>query len=166
VPSSPLQPLNDDSSLPGSTPKPTPGPLGLLWFLLIPTICLEAFHCLPMTELSACLPRPLALIGKETAVLLIFVYFWLCQVFITTCGLSLVVASGGYSLVAGCVCLIVVASLAVEHRLGTQASVAVVRGLSCSAACRIFLNQGLNPCPLHWHTDSKPLDHLGSPRLF
>ena len=48
--------------------------------------------------------------------------------------------------------------------LGTQASVAVVHGLSCSAACGIFLNQGSNPCPLHWHTDSKPLDHLGSPR--
>ena len=28
----------------------------------------------------------------------------------------------------------------------------------------IFLNQGSNPCPLHWHTDSEPLDQRGSPR--
>ena len=24
--------------------------------------------------------------------------------------------------------------------------------LSCSAACGIFPDQGLNPCPLHWRT--------------
>ena len=26
--------------------------------------------------------------------------------------------------------------------------------LSCSAACGILLDQGLNPCPLHWPADS------------
>ena len=31
--------------------------------------------------------------------LIYFLYFWLCWVFIAACGLSLVVASGGYSLV-------------------------------------------------------------------
>ena len=31
--------------------------------------------------------------------LIYFLYFWLCWVFIAVCGLSLVVASGGYSLV-------------------------------------------------------------------
>ena len=79
-------------------------------------ISLEPSHSLPVTEPSAWLPRPLALTGKETAVLLIL-YFWLCRVFIATCGLSLVVASGGSSLVAECVRLIAVASLAVEHGL-------------------------------------------------
>ena len=27
-------------------------------------------------------------------------------------------------------------------------------GLSCSEACGIFLDQGSNPCPLHWQADS------------
>ena len=27
-------------------------------------------------------------------------------------------------------------------------------GHSCSLACGIFLDQGLNPCPLHWQVDS------------
>ena len=35
---------------------------------------------------------------------------------------------------------------------------------SCLAACGILPDQGLNPCPLHWHVDSQPLDHQGSPR--
>ena len=29
-------------------------------------------------------------------------------------------------------------------------SVIVAHGLSCPTACGIFLDQGLNPCPLHW----------------
>ena len=33
-------------------------------------------------------------------------------------------------------------------------SVTVARGLSCSAACGIFPDQGLNPCPLPWQVDS------------
>ena len=30
-------------------------------------------------------------------------------------------------------------------------------------ACGIFLEQGLNPYPLHWQTHPQPLDHQGSP---
>ena len=30
----------------------------------------------------------------------------------------------------------------------------MAHGLSCSAACGIFPDQGLNPCPLHWQADS------------
>ena len=41
-------------------------------------------------------------------------------------------------------------------------SVVVVHGLSCSAACGIFLDQGSNPCPLHRQADSQPLRHEGS----
>ena len=37
---------------------------------------------------------------------------------------------------------------------GVRASVVAAHGLSCSVACRIFLDQGLNPCPLHWQADS------------
>ena len=39
----------------------------------------------------------------------------------------------------------------------------MVHGLSCFAACRIFPDLGLNPCPLHWQADSQPLCHQGSP---
>ena len=42
-------------------------------------------------------------------------------------------------------------------------SVVVAHGPSCSAACGIFPDQGLNPCPLHWQADSQPLCHQGSP---
>ena len=46
-------------------------------------------------------------------------------------------------------------------------SVVVAHGPSCSAACGIFLDQGSNPCPLHWQADSQPLRHQGSPcRIF
>ena len=47
-----------------------------------------------------------------------------------------------------------------SRRIG---SVVVVHRLSCSAACGIFLDQGLNLCPLHWQVDSNPLHHQGSP---
>jgi len=72
--------------------------------------------------------------------------------------------------------LIVVASLAVEHRLlDTRASVVAAHGLyssgsvvvvhrlSCSVACRIFLDRGLNLCPLHWQADSFTLYPQGNP---
>ena len=35
--------------------------------------------------------------------------------------------------------------------------------VSCSMACGIFLDQGSNPCILHWQVDSLPLSHQGSP---
>ena len=72
-----------------------------------------------------------------------------------------------------------IASLAVEHglrlqllrlqgsvvvvlRLWNTASIAAVHGLSCSVACRIFLDQGSNPCLPHWQIDSLPLSHQES----
>ena len=45
----------------------------------------------------------------------LFIYFWLCWVFVAAHGLSLVAASGGFVAVHGL--LIVVASLVVEHGL-------------------------------------------------
>ena len=57
--------------------------------------------------------------------------FWLCWVFVAGHGLSLVVASRGYSLAAGCGLLVVVASLVVEHRpQGAQISVLAAHRLS------------------------------------
>ena len=44
-------------------------------------------------------------------------------------------------------------------------SVVVAHGPSCSAACGIFPDQGLIPCPLHWQADSQPLRHHGSPTV-
>ena len=41
-------------------------------------------------------------------------------------------------------------------------SVVETRGLSCSLACGIFLDQGSNPCPLHQQANA--LDHQGSPK--
>ena len=42
-------------------------------------------------------------------------------------------------------------------------SIVVAHGLSCSATCGIFPNQGLNLCLLHCQADCQPLDHQGSP---
>ena len=46
--------------------------------------------------------------------------------------------------------------------LTAVASLVAVHRLSCSVASEIFLNQGLNSCPLHWQVDSQPLNHQGS----
>ena len=81
-------------------------------------------------------------------------------------GLSLVVASGGYSLVAEHGLLIVMASLTAEHRFVSLVQVVVVHGLSCAVVCGLLLDQGLNLCPLHWQVDAQPLDHWGSPSPF
>ena len=35
-----------------------------------------------------------------------------------------------------------------------RTSVIMAYGLNCSAVCGIFLDQGLNPCSLHWQVDS------------
>ena len=70
-----------------------------------------------------------------------FIYLWLCWVSVAAHGLSLVTVSGGSSCCGA-------------RALGTRASVVVVHGLSCSAACGIFPDQGLIPCPLHRQADS------------
>ena len=94
---------------------------------------------------------------------------------------SLIAVSGTYSLLWWMDLVIVVASLfcrawalghwvsvvaacrlsgcdlqALEHRLSSCGAWA------CSVACGIFPDQGLNPCPLHWHMISYPLYHQGS----
>ena len=59
------------------------------------------------------------------------IYLWLCWVFVAVEVFSLVMASGGYSVIAGCRILIALASLIVGHRLqGVQTGIAADHGLS------------------------------------
>ena len=92
-----------------------------------------------------------------------FIYFWLCWVFVSVRGLSLVAASGGHSS-SRCVGLSLSRPLLLRSTGSRRAgSVFVVHGPSCSVACGIFPDQGSNPCPLHWQADSQPLHHQGNP---
>ena len=98
--------------------------------------------------------------------LFIYFYIWLCWVFVSVWGLSLVAASGGHSS-SQCSGLSLSRPLLLRSTGSRQAgSIAVAHGLSRSAACGIFPDQGSNPCPLHWQADSQPLHHQGSPHNF
>ena len=93
----------------------------------------------------------------------LFIYFWLCWVFVSVRGLSLVVASGGHSS-SRCAGLSLSRPLLLRSTGSRRAgSVVVVHRPSHFAACGIFPDQGSNPCPLHWQADSQPLRHQGSP---
>ena len=88
---------------------------------------------------------------------------WLCWVFVSVRGLSLVAASGGHSSLR-CVGLSLSRPLLLRSTGSRRAgSVVVAHGPSCSAACGILPDQGSNPCPLHQQADSQPLRHQGSP---
>ena len=98
--------------------------------------------------------------------LFIYLFFWLCWVFVSVRGLSLVVASRGHSS-SQCTGLSLSWPLLLRSTGFRRAgSVVVAHRPSCSAACGIFPDQGSNPCPLHWQADSQPLHHQGSPILF
>ena len=87
----------------------------------------------------------------------------LCWVFVPVRGLSLVAASGGHSS-SRCTGLSLLRPLLLQRTGSRRAgSVVVAQGLSCSAACGIFPDQGSNPCPLHWQAESQPLHHQGNP---
>ena len=92
------------------------------------------------------------------------IYFWLCWVFVSVRGLSLVAASVGHSS-SQCAGLSLSRPLLLRSTGSRHAgSVVVAHRPSWSAACGIFPDQGSNPCPLHWQADSQPLRHQGSPR--
>ena len=96
----------------------------------------------------------------------LFIYFWLCWVFVSVRGLSLVVASGGHPS-SRCTGLSLSRPLLLWSTGSRRAgSVLVAHGPSRSAACEILPYQGSNPCPLHWQADSQPLRHQGSPESF
>ena len=95
----------------------------------------------------------------------LFIYLWLCWVFVSVQGLSLVVASGGHSSLR-CAGLSLSRPLLLRSTGSRRAgSVTVAHGSSCSAARGIFPDQGSNPCTLHWQADSQPLRHQGSPAV-
>ena len=114
---------------------------------------------LPILSMGLWCQIPLILFLKY----LLFIYLWLCWVFVSVWGgLSLVVASRGH-------CSSRCAGLSLSRPLLLRStgsrrtgSVVVAHGPSCSAACGIFPDQGLNPCSLHWQADSQPLRHQGS----
>ena len=89
----------------------------------------------------------------------LFIYLWLCCVFVATRGLSLVVESGGFSPVVGHGLLITVGFLVVGHRLW-GVWVQQLHGLSCPAALDCSSqakDQTPVPCigrwiPNHWAT--------------
>ena len=95
----------------------------------------------------------------------LFIYIWLCWVFVSVRGLSLVAASGAHSS-SRCAGLSLSRPLLLRSTGSRCAgSVVVAHGPSSSSACGIFPDQGSNPCPLHWQADSQPLRHQGSPCL-
>ena len=97
-------------------------------------------------------------------ILFFFFFLWLCWVFVSVRGLSLVAASGGYSS-SRCAGLSLSRPLSLRSTGSRRAgSVIVAHGPSRSAACGIFPDQSSNPCPLHWQADSQPLRHQGSPQ--
>ena len=98
--------------------------------------------------------------------LILFIYLWLCWVFVSVRGPSPAAASGGHSSSrrAG---LSPSRPLLLRSTGSRRAGSAIVaHGPSRSAACGILPDQGSNPRPLHWQADSQPLRHQGSPVLF
>ena len=96
----------------------------------------------------------ISVIKKNCVFICLLSHFWLHWLFLAACGLSLVVESRGFSLVAVCRLFKAVASLVVEHWLEgalpsavvahwllSAGSVVVAHGLSCLTACGIFLDQ-------------------------
>ena len=93
----------------------------------------------------------------------LFIYLWLCWIFVSVRGLSPAAASGGHSS-SWCAGLSPSRPLPLRSTGSRRAgSVIVAHGPICSAAFGIFPDQGSNPCPLHWQADSQPLRHQGSP---
>ena len=101
---------------------------------------------------------------RSSFLIYFYFYFWLCCVFISVRGLSLVAASGGHSS-SRCAGLSLSRPLLLRSTGSRRAgSVVVAHKPSCSTTRGIFPDQGSNPCPLHWQADSQPLCHQGSPR--
>ena len=98
-------------------------------------------------------------------IIYLFIYLWLCWVFVSVRGLSLVAASGGHSS-SRCAGLSLSRPLLLRSTGSRRSGSAIVgHGPNRSAACGIFPDQGSNPCPLHWQADSQPLRHQGSPSV-
>ena len=97
---------------------------------------------------------PFQYFPTQHSVTFLLLLLLLCWVFTAVQGPSLVVARGGYSLVVvhG---LIVMGGISCCRAWVLQHadSLVVMHGLSCPAACGLFPDEGLNPCPLHCQVD-------------
>ena len=111
-------------------------------------------HCKPLRRQFAC-----AVFGNKFC---LFLYIWLCRVFADVCTLASSSCDAQASHRSGFSRCRTQALGHVGFSSRNMGSEVVVLGLSCSAACGIFPDQGSNPCPLHWQVDSLPLSHLGS----
>ena len=145
-----------------------------IWVLGVCTALEEEGNCCPTAHLVDSAPLYIYIFFKTTAPVYLFIYFfnfylfylWLCWVFVSVWGLSLVVASGGHSS-SSCTGLSLSRPLLLRSTGSRCAGSAIAaHGPSCSAACGIFPDQGSNPCPLHWQADSQPLRHQGSPPVY
>ena len=83
----------------------------------------------------------------------LFIYFWLCWVFVAACGFSLVAVSRGSSLVVVHGPLMLWFLLLQTQALGRGLSGCGTRA-SLPSAMWNLPDQGLNPRPLHWYVDS------------
>ena len=92
--------------------------------------------------------------------MVLFVYFWLCCVFVATWAFHCSV----WGWLSGCSswALVAVAPLVAVQAWSTGPAV-VARRLRSSVARGAFPDQGSNPCPLHCQVDSSPLSHQESP---
>lgn len=90
---------------------------------------------------------------RSTSFIYLVIYFLGCGYWVFVASLSLCLVIGAGSLLVSTLWLLIaVASLLC---CGAQ------DWLPCGT-CGIFLNEGSNPCPVHWQ-DSLPLDHEGRP---
>ena len=123
------------------------------------------FFTLLFLKLNSHITSSYIIFFKNYLFICLFIYLWLCWVFVSVRGLSLVAASGGHSS-SRCAGLSLLRPLLLRSTGSRRAgSVIVAHGLSRSGACGIFPDQGSNPCPLHWQADSQPLRHQGSPPI-
>ena len=79
---------------------------------------------------------------------LVFIYFWLCWIYIAAHGLSLDSASEGYSS-CGLWAFCCSGFSCRAEALGSMGLIAVPCRLPCPMSCGISPGQGLNPCSLH-----------------
>ena len=97
----------------------------------------------------------------------LFIYLFMAVLGLRFCARAFsIAASGGHSS-SQCAGLSLSRPLLLRSTGSRRAgSVIVAHRPSCSAARGIFLDQGSNPCPLHWQADSQPLRHQGSPETY
>ena len=129
--------------MPHSSPRPSWGPQ----LSLLPGAS-SAPVFTPRTLLSTAAPS--AVLSAAWPYTQFLKIIFRCAGAVPVQALSLIVLSGSYSPVA-------------THRLSSSGSRVVELRLSCSLTVEIFLDQGSNPCPLHWQVGSYPLYHQGSP---